>query len=95
MNVVLKPETDKLLKRLVAEGQFPSEAEAIHAAVIQMTVNDESIDWEWVRQALAEADQSVANGNVLVVDSAGLNALGEDIKRQGRERLAARKAGAA
>ena len=92
MNIALKPEAKKLLKRLVAEGQYASEGEALNAAVMQLE-DDSWIDWDWIARAVAEADASVAKGDFIEVDKRGLKKLTNDIKRRGRERLAKKRRG--
>lgn len=85
MNIALKPQAKKILKRLVAEGQYASESEALNAAVFQM--DDGSVDWDWVARAVAEGEDAYKRGAYIEVDKKGLKKLGSDIRRRARARL--------
>jgi Arc/MetJ-type ribon-helix-helix transcriptional regulator len=44
MNIALKPDTRKIIKRLIAEGRYASEQEAVAAAVHQLD-DMGRVDW--------------------------------------------------
>jgi len=85
MNIALKPQAKKILRRLVAEGQYASESEALNAAVFQM--DDSGVDWDRVARAVAEGEDAYNRGEYIEVDKKGLKKLGGEIRRRTRERL--------
>ncbi|MDX2144871.1 MAG: hypothetical protein SFV19_16060 [Rhodospirillaceae bacterium] len=87
MNIVLKPNARKIIKRLIAEGRFASEQEAVDAAVRQLDDDLSWVDWERVQKMAAVGFAGLDRGEGIRLDRQGLKMLGEKIKREGRENL--------
>lgn len=86
MNIALKPETRKILKRLVAEGQYASEEEALNKVI--QDLDDESwIDWDRLKAPVAAGMAQLDRGEGVTYDQQGLKKLAADIKKRGRARL--------
>jgi hypothetical protein len=89
MNISLDPRAQQLLDRLMAEGGFTRIEDALHYALHAANEFEGTLDRDYIRQALAEAEEQAARGeHTTLRDEKELRAFFEDIARRGQERLA-------
>ena len=89
----LKPELERFLEEQVAAGRYASRDEAMNAAVALL--REQAEYRAYVQSAIAEAEASLARGEGTVYDAEGLRQMAQEIKAEGRERLARREVRAA
>lgn len=85
MNISLNPRARKVIKRMIAEGRYESESEAVSDVVLQFE-DDRNIDWDSVRIAVAEAEKSYRRGDYIQLELRELKGFFNKIKRRGRAR---------
>lgn len=94
MIAVLPTELEAFVQSEIAMGHFSNRDEVIAAAVKQMQQHQaEQPELKRVQEALAEADADFAAGRVRRFENESeLRAFAEEIKTNGRARLAAKRA---
>jgi antitoxin ParD1/3/4 len=85
-NISLPPELEAYIDAKVASGSYSHASEVVRDALRGM-MREEAEKFEWLRNAIAEGVKSADEGPLL----SGQEAL-DDVKRRGRELLAARRA---
>lgn len=94
MEITIDPELEKFVHRQIELGLYRSPSEIVSEALSLLYERDSqprTFTQEHeihIRQCLTEARNDIEHGRVLEVDDAGLVALGERIKQEGRERRA-------
>jgi hypothetical protein len=91
MTLFLKPETEKLISKLMERGHFTSKADVVEAAIQTYAVKEDAFDWDYINKAAQEGIHQYENGRYTSYDEPGLRGLAEDVKQRGKERLAEAK----
>ncbi len=91
MPITLTPKQEELVNQQVANGYFASAEEALDAALhlFQIEAQDDPLPLEELRQEIALGDAEFERGEYTTFDAATLKSRMEQIKAEGRERLAA------
>jgi Arc/MetJ-type ribon-helix-helix transcriptional regulator len=89
VQVKLTPEEDDLIRHAVDTGRVKRPEDAVHQA-LELWIERERRRAE-ILAALDEADASLRRGEGIVITKESMRQLAEDVKRRGRERLAAEK----
>lgn len=87
MTIVLKPETEKLIRDLMKRGRFTSESDVIEAAVTSYAADESQYDWAYIRKAVQEGLEDLEAGRFVELSEDEIEPFFDDIKRRGRERL--------
>jgi putative addiction module CopG family antidote len=91
MSIVLSPDVERQIEELVRSGRFESVDDCIRKSVQLM--HDQEIELkrerERIDQLLEEGIRDFEEGRFTTYDEKGLSVLIEEIKREGREQLAA------
>ena len=90
MNVELTPDQRSFVQRAIESGRFSREEEAVREA-LALWEDRERRRLE-ILAALDEADASLARGEGREITEESMQALAEEIKQRGRQRLAAERA---
>jgi Arc/MetJ-type ribon-helix-helix transcriptional regulator len=86
MEIKLTPEETDLISRAIDTGRLKRPEDAVHQA-LELWIERERRRDE-ILAAIDEADESLARGEGIVITRESMRQLAEDVKRQGRERLA-------
>lgn len=62
MEITLTPETEEVVRKMVAAGRFANGAEVVEAAVRLLDTRDR---YEYLRDLIREAEQDVQDGKVI------------------------------
>lgn len=89
MNVELTPDQRAFVQKAIESGRFKREEEAIEEA-LALWEERERRRLELLAM-LDEADTSLARGEGIPITEESMRALAEDVKQQGRRRLAAER----
>jgi antitoxin ParD1/3/4 len=89
MNVSLTPQLEALVHKKVKAGTYQTASEVIREGLRLLHERDEEL--AWVRKEVAKGEAEIARGEYIDLDEKGLKQFFADIKKRGRERLAAAK----
>lgn len=91
MSITLTPEQEAFVHEQVAIGRFASPEEVLDAALhlFQIEAHTDPMPLEELRREIALGDAEFECGEYTTFDSAALKTRLEQIKAEGRERLAA------
>ncbi|MBI3049205.1 MAG: type II toxin-antitoxin system ParD family antitoxin [Acidobacteria bacterium] len=89
MNVELTPDQRAFVQKAIESGRFKREEEAVEEA-LALWEERERRRLE-ILAMLDEADASLARGEGIPITEESMRALAEDVKQQGRRRLAAER----
>jgi antitoxin ParD1/3/4 len=84
-NISLPRELAEYVDAKVASGEYAHASEVVREG-IRLLMRQEAEKLDWLRNALAEADEDIAAGRTIPADD-----VMEWVKKRGRERLAARR----
>jgi Arc/MetJ-type ribon-helix-helix transcriptional regulator len=87
MHIDLTPEQSDFIRRAIDDGRLKCAEEAVQHA-LELWIERERRRDEIVA-AIDEAEVSLANGKGIIITKESMRELAEDVKRRGRERLAA------
>ena len=87
MNVELTPDQRAFVQKAIESGRFKREEQAVEEA-LALWEERERRRFE-ILAMLDEADASLARGEGIPITEESMKALAEDVKQQGRRRLAA------
>lgn len=85
MSNEISPEHERFLEQVVTEGKYPSRSEALNAAVELLRRRIELLG------QIDEGTRQLRNGEYTDYDDESLRERFEQIKREGRQRLEAKK----
>jgi len=90
MNVSLTKELEEFVNRKVASGRYTSASEVVREALRLLEERDRlrQVRLEELRRDLAVGMEQLDRGEYTVYDKNSLGRLVEDVKTEGRERLA-------
>jgi antitoxin ParD1/3/4 len=89
MNVSLTPELERLVQRKVKSGEYQTASEVVREGLRLIKERDRI---NWLRAEIQKGIDAAERGEYEDYDENTTQGLVEDIKRRGRERLAALKA---
>jgi Arc/MetJ-type ribon-helix-helix transcriptional regulator len=90
MQITLTPEQQDFIRQAIAAGRLGHAEDALQQA-LDLWVERERRRGE-ILAAVDEAEASLARGEGIAVNREALGQMAEDIKRRGRDRLAAQQA---
>ena len=90
MNVSLTPKLERMVKAKVKSGLYNSASEVIRESLraLDERDRDRKAQVQELRAKVKESIAAIEAGEYIDVDQAGLRAMFDDIKAQGRRRLA-------
>lgn len=95
MNITLTPELEALIKKKIESGDYNSASEVVRDALKLLKEQDQlkELRREEIRREVMKGVEQIRNGEFTVYSSADdlAGKLIEEIKREGRERLARKK----
>ena len=89
MNVSLTPQLEAMVQKKVKTGAYQTASEVIREGLRLLKERDEEL--AWVRKEVAKGEAEIARGEYIDLDETELKEFFADIKKRGRERLAASK----
>jgi len=95
MEIAINSELQKFVEDQVNSGCYTSSSDVVEEALALLYDRDHQITEftpehdAYIRRSLAEAEDDMKHGRFIEVDDEGLRQMFEEIKRRGRERLAA------
>jgi antitoxin ParD1/3/4 len=89
MNVSLTPQLERMIAKKVKGGQYQTASEVVREGLRLLRERDEELDW--VRAQVQIGIDEIERGEYEEYDETTTKDLIEDIKRRGRERLAAER----
>ncbi len=93
MKVTLTPEHEKLIKKKIASGEYKSAGEIIRRALRLLEHQDrlEEMELDELRKEVAIGLDDLRAGRSRVFNAGELRQFAEEIKREGRRRLASKR----
>jgi putative addiction module CopG family antidote len=89
MQIDLTPEQRDFIRRAMDEGRLKRAEDAVREGLALWVERERRRDE--ILAAIDEAEASLAHGEGIVITKESMRQLAEDVKRRGRERLAAEK----